>query len=175
MRQLLALVAALLVGACAQLGTKAPHDTEFDLTARLAARYGNDGFTGNLAWRHARTSDEILITNALGAGVAHIAREGDTVVLKTADLREFRASDPEALTEEALGFRLPIGGLADWVRARPSDPNTARVEYGDGGRVKTIQERGWNIEYQEYDEKLPKRIRLTYPNIELRLVISQWN
>ena len=74
----------LFVGACAQLGTKAPQDVEFDLSARLAARYGNEAFSGNLAWRHARTSDEMLITSALGAGVAHIAREGDSI--RTLDL-----------------------------------------------------------------------------------------
>ena len=96
------------------------------------------------------------------------------MVLKTADMREYRASDPEALTEEVLGFRLPLAGLADWVRGRPSNPQTARVEYGEEGRVRTLQERGWTVEYQEYEDKLPKRMRLTYPDIELRLAISQW-
>ena len=164
----------LLAGACAQLGTKAPQDVEFELAGRLAARYGNDAFSGYLAWRHARTSDEMLITSALGAGVAQIERDGDSVVLKTAEGREYRAADAETLTEEVLGFRLPLAGLADWVRSRPSDPQTARIEYDKEGRVHTLQERGWAIEYLEYEDKLPKRMRLTYPNIELRLSISQW-
>ena len=46
----------LIFGACAQLETKAPHDVEFDLSGRLAARYGNEAFTGNLAWRHEITA-----------------------------------------------------------------------------------------------------------------------
>jgi outer membrane lipoprotein LolB len=164
----------LVVGACAQLGTKAPQDVEFELSARLAARYGKEAFSGNLAWRHASTSDEMLITSALGAGVAEIMRNGDSVVLKTAEAREYRAADPEALTEEVLGFRLPLGGLADWVRARPSDPQAAKLEYGPDGRLRTLEERGWKIEYLEYQDKLPSRLRLTYPDIELRLAISQW-
>jgi outer membrane lipoprotein LolB len=165
---------ALLAGACAQLETKAPQDVEFDLSGRLAARYGKEAFTGNLAWRHARSADELLITSSLGAGVARIVRDGDSVVLTTAEPREYRARDAEALTEEVLGFRLPLAGLADWVRGRPSDKSAAKTEYDDQGRLRSLEERGWKIEYQEYEGKLPSRMRLMYPDIELRLAISKW-
>ena len=66
----------VLVAGCAQLQTKVPEDVEFDLSGRLAARYGKDGFTGNIAWRHAKSADEMLITSTLGAGVARIVRDG---------------------------------------------------------------------------------------------------
>src|ERR1041384_4963417 len=78
----------VLVAGCAQLQTKVPEDVEFDLSGRLAARYGKDGFTGNIAWRHAKSADEMLITSTLGAGVARIVRDGDSVVLPTAEPRE---------------------------------------------------------------------------------------
>jgi outer membrane lipoprotein LolB len=165
---------ALLAGACAQLETKAPKDVEFDLSGRLAARYGNEAFSGNIAWRHAKSADEMLITSALGAGVARIVRDGDSVVLTTAEPREYRARDAEALTEEVLGFRLPLAGLADWVRGRPSDQAAAKTYYDEQGRLRSLEERGWKIDYQEYEGKLPARMRLTYPDIELRLAISQW-
>src|SRR3712207_1885855 len=101
----------LVLGACAQLETKAPADIEFDLSGRLAARYGAEAFSGNIAWRHARSADEMLITSSLGAGVARIVRNGDMVVLTTAEPREYKARDAEALTEEVLGFRVPLAGL----------------------------------------------------------------
>jgi outer membrane lipoprotein LolB len=173
--RLLSWAAALLVlGACAQLGTKAPHDVEFDLTGRLAARYGNEAFSGNLAWRHARSSDEMLITSMLGAGVAQIVRDKGSVILTTAEMREYRAADAETLTEEVLGFRLPLAGLADWVRGRASDPSLAKAERGPEGRLRSLEERGWKIDYLEYQGELPSRMRLTYQDIELRLAISRW-
>jgi outer membrane lipoprotein LolB len=174
MRFVLLSVMLLLAGGCAQLQTKVPQDVEFDLSGRLAARYGSEAFSGNLAWRHAGSADELLITSSLGAGVARIVREGDSVVLSTAEPREYRARDAEALTEEVLGFRLPLSGLADWVRGRPSDKAAAKADYDEQGRLRLLEERGWKIEYQEYEGKLPSRMRLTYPNIELRLAISQW-
>jgi outer membrane lipoprotein LolB len=170
----LLLLAALAAGACAQLQTKAPQDVEFDLSGRLAARYGNEAFTGNIAWRHAKSADEMLITSSLGAGVARIVRDGDSVVLTTAEPREYRARDAETLTEEVLGFRLPLSGLADWVRGRPSDQAAAKTHYDEQGRLRLLEERGWKVDYQEYEGKLPSRLRLTYPDIELRLAISKW-
>ena len=174
MRLILLSVMLLLAGGCAQLQTKAPDDVEFSLSGRLAARYGKDAFSGNIAWRHAKSADEMLITTTLGAGVARIVRDGDSVVLTTAEPREYRASDAEALTEEVLGFRLPLAGLADWVRGRPSNESEAKIERDGEGRLRSLEERGWKIDYQEYEGKLPSRMRLIYPDIELRLAISKW-
>jgi outer membrane lipoprotein LolB len=106
--------------------------------------------------------------------VARIVRDGESVVLTTAEPREYSARDAEALTEEVLGFRLPLSGLADWIRGRPSDEAAAKVERDEQGRLRALEERGWKIEYQEYEGKLPSRMRLTYPDIELRLAISRW-
>ena len=174
MRFVLLSVMLLLAGGCAQLQTKVPQDVEFDLSGRLAARYGQEAFTGNIAWRHAKSADEMLITSSLGAGVARIVREGDSVVLTTAEPREYKARDAEALTEEVLGFRLPLTGLADWVRGRPSDTAAAKADYDGEGLLRSLEERGWKIDYQEYEGKRPSRMRLTYPDIELRLAISKW-
>jgi outer membrane lipoprotein LolB len=172
MRRLL-LSALLLLGACAQLETEVPQDVQFDLSGRLAVRYGSEAFSGNLAWRHAGSADEMLITSSLGAGVARLVRDGDSTVLTTAEPRQYRGQDPEALTQEVLGFRLPVSGLADWVRGRPA-AGEAKAQYGDDGRLRSLEQAGWTIEYLEYRDALPSRLRLAYPGIELRLAISQW-
>ena len=166
---------AFLLAACAQVQLKQAADIEFDLSGRIAARYASDSFSGNLAWRHARLSDEMLISSPLGQGVARIVREGDGVMLSTAEPRDYRASDAESLTEQVLGFRLPLAGLADWVRARPSGDSVAKLEKNADGRLASLEQKGWKVEYLEYAGDLPSRLRLTYPGIELRLVISRWN
>jgi len=174
MRAALCAAGLAILAACAQLQSRIPQDVEFDLAGRLAARYGSESFSANLAWRHAREADEMLITTSLGQGVARILREGDEVTLTTAEPREYRAADAETLTEQVLGFRVPLAGLAQWIRARPSGKAAAKAEYHDDGRLRSLEEMGWRVEYLEYDGKLPSRLRLTYPGIELRLAISQW-
>ena len=172
--RLLLLAVLLLLGACAQLETRVPHDVRFDLAGRLAVRYGDEAFSGNLAWRHAATSDELLLTNSLGAGIARLVRDPQGIVLTTAEPKEYRGQDAEALTEEVLGFRLPVTGLGDWVRGRPSPAYPARTGMGPDGRLAWIEQAGWRIEYLEYRDGLPARLRLAYPGIDLRLAISQW-
>jgi len=156
------LLLAAFVAGCAQVEIKPPAGAlEFSLAGRIAARYGKESFSGNIAWRHARDGDELLISTPTGQGVAQIVRQGDAVLLKTAEPREYRASDSESLTERVLGFPVPLEGLAQWVQGKPAPQ---------------LESRGWKVEYQEYDaERRPTRMRLTYSGIELRLAISQWN
>jgi outer membrane lipoprotein LolB len=175
-----AMIAAVLVlAACAPAEIR-PQFTavEFELTGRLAARAEMSGkaesFSGNISWKHGRDADEMLISTPLGQGVARITRQGDAVVLATAEPREYRAADAESLTEQVLGFRLPLSGLADWVRARPSTQSPAQGEYAADGKLLSLQQRGWKIEFQEYEGARPVRLRLAYPGIELRLAITQW-
>ena len=174
----LAGLAILVLAACAQLQTGPAADQVFELSGRLAARHGQEAFTGNLSWRHAGSVDELFVTSPIGQGVARIVRNGDSVVLTTAEPREYRAPDVESLTEQALGFRLPLKGLADWVRARPSADAPAKVEKGADGKISSIEQSGWRIEYLEYGggrpDPLPIRLRLAYPGIDLRLAISEW-
>jgi outer membrane lipoprotein LolB len=102
----------------------------------------------------------MLISTPTGQGIAQIVREGEAVLLKTAEPREYRSNDAEDLTERVLGFRVPLVGLADWVQGRPSPE---------------LEKRGWKIEYQERDEqRRPTRLRITYPGVELRLAVTQW-
>jgi outer membrane lipoprotein LolB len=157
-----AVLLAALLAACAQVELKPPAGAlEFSLAGRIAARSGKDAFTGNIAWRHARDGDEMLITTPTGQGVAQIIRQGDAVVLKTSEPREYRAADSEELTERVLGFRLPIEGLAETVQGRASP---------------SLEKRGWKVEYQEFDEqRRPTRLRLTNAGAEVRLAIHQWN
>jgi len=162
MRQVMRLVLLAFAAACAQVEIKAPEGAlDFSLAGRIAVRSGSEAFTGNIAWRHASGGDEILLSTPTGQGVAQILRQGDAVLLKTSEGKEYRAADSEALTERVLGFRLPIEGLAETVQGKPSP---------------VLESRGWKIEYQERDEqKRPTRLRLTNTGAEVRLAIHQWN
>ena len=150
----------VLVWACAPVELRPPAETQFDLLGRISARYRDDGFTGNVNWRHAAAGDEMLITTPLGQGVARIVRQGDAVQLTTAEGKEFRAGDSEELTERVLGFRLPIEGLANWVQGNPSP---------------ALESRGWKVEYLQRDERnRPRLMRMTYQGVEVRFAVTEW-
>lgn len=174
MRRCTAALAVSLAAACASLP---PPDTEapaFELTARVAVRYGEQSATGRAEWRHSPVADDLVISNPLGQGLAEITRRGDAYVLVTGDGKHHAADDPEALTESVLGWRLPLAGLPDWVRAQPTSGAPARARR-DGARLDELVQSGWKIEYLEYGERgLPRRMRLTRGTLDIRLVIEEW-
>lgn len=176
MRGLCAAAALSLLAACAAPSFLLPAgDAEFELEGRIAARYRDDAGSGGIAWRHGARGDEMLLTSPLGQGIARLVRTGDEVVLTTQDGREFRAMDAESLTEQVLGFRVPLLGLADWVRGRAAPaPAPVLRELDAAGRLALLEQSGWRIEYLEYRGGLPFRLRLTYPGLELRLAVSEW-
>jgi outer membrane lipoprotein LolB len=153
--------ATALVAACAQVEIRPPQGPlDFQLDGRIAARYGQESFTGGVIWRHARDGDDMQINTPFGQGVARIVREGEAVELTTADGKAHRANDVEDLTERVLGFRVPLVGLAEVVQGRPSPD---------------LERRGWKVEVQERDEqRRPLRLRATYQGIDLRLAVTQW-
>lgn len=169
-------LAALAAAGCAELQPAFPeHGVEFELAGRIAARYKEEAASGNVAWRHARVSDELLITTPVGSTVARVVRNGNEVVLTTAEQREYRANDAEALTEQVLGFRIPLAGLSEWVRGRALDGPPVAVVRDKDGRLATLEQNGWSVEYQEFRaDGLPVRMKLSYPGIELRLAIHEW-
>jgi outer membrane lipoprotein LolB len=175
-----ALAVLLTLGGCAALEFERAADARgFELSGRIAVRYGVEAAGGQLRWRHDRDGDEMLISSPLGQGLARIQREGEAVTLTTADGREYRETDAERLTERVLGFRVPLTGLPDWVRGRPAAGGAeATVQHRDAqGRLVVLEQAGWRIEYLDYADEggLPTRLRLTYPSLELRLFIAEWH
>jgi len=174
-RALGASILVLLAG-CSQLSFLQSTDgLRFELSGRIAVKYGDESSSGNVAWRHRSDGDEMLISSPLGQGIARIVRRGDAVTLTTSEPRDYHASNAELLTEEVLGFRLPLVGLSDWVRGRPA-PGPSRARRDEQGRLAELEQSGWRIEYLAYGEdgRLPARMRLLYPGLELRLAISAW-
>jgi outer membrane lipoprotein LolB len=163
-----------LLAACAAPEFQRPADNVvFELSGRIAVKYKDEAASGNIAWRHSADADEMLLSSSFGQGIARIVRTRELVTLTTSEGRDVSAADAEALTEQVLGFRIPLAGLADWVRGRPG-PGPARTRADGEGRLVELEQRGWTIEYLGYADKLPARMRLTYPGVELRLAISDW-
>jgi outer membrane lipoprotein LolB len=174
LRRLCAAATLLLGAGCASIEFERPAgDVVFELSGRIAVKYRNDAASGTIAWRHSVESDEMLLSSPFGQGVARIVRTKDIVTLTTSEGHDVSAADAEALTEQVLGFRIPLAGLADWVRGRPG-PGEARRLTDSAGRLAELEQSGWRIEYLAWERGLPSRLRLLYPGVELRLAISDW-
>jgi len=145
----------------------------FELAGRIAVKFRDEAANGTVAWRHSAGGDEMLLSSPFGQGIARIVRARGMVTLTTSEGHDETAADAEALTERLLGFRIPLAGLADWVRGRPG-PGPASTRNDAEGRLAELEQSGWKIEYLAWEGKRPSRLRLVYPGLELRLAISEW-
>ena len=130
-------------------------------------------FRSRIFWRHSNEADELLITSPIGQGIARINRERDQYRLVTGDSKVYRAADAESLTEQALGWRLPLAGLSDWVQGRASPGRPAETR-GDVATGLELLQDGWRVAYEEFREGRPFRLRLSREDLEIRLIVDQW-
>ena len=173
-RPALCVAAAALLGACASLPEHGvPPPGGFELSGRVAVLHVRDSGSARIFWRHSEDTDEMLITSPVGQSVAKISREGDRYRLLTGDRKEYRARDAESLTEQALGWRLPLSGLSDWVQGRASPDRPAEVSGGPGEGL-DIRQDGWRVAFEQFRDGRPYRLRLSRESVEIRLVVDEW-
>ena len=173
--------AALLAAGCA-LGPPAavrpasPDSEAFAVSGRFAVKHGKDGGSGQLDWRHTPAADELTLRGPLGASIATITREAGVYTLSAPDREPEQALDPDQLTEQALGWRLPLRGLPYWLRGRAEPGVPAETEDKDGAPG-VLRQSGWNIEYlSRYPGNgLPERVNLAREDLQIRLILTSWS
>lgn len=156
------------------------HIEHFSLTGRLGVMTNPKGFSGRVAWQHTSDKDNIDVFSPLGGKVANIIKTDEEVVLTNSKDERISSPDAETLTEETLGFRLPLSGLSYWALGRPSD--TGLVEYvtwDESGRINKLKQNGWDIQYQDYEANegyfLPKKIVLRTDELIIKLIVEKWS
>lgn len=145
------------------------------LVGRIGIQTQAESLSGNLRWQHRSDSDDLLLTSPLGQGVARIARDAGGVTLEVPGRPAQRAPDAESLTQEALGYALPVAGLAWWVQALPDPARPFDTAHDAEGRLERLQQDGWTIDYARYDGARPKKLILTRTGLEIRLVADTWH
>jgi outer membrane lipoprotein LolB len=159
---------------------------DFALVGRASVKGGKESFSGGVQWQHSGNRDEILLLNPLGQTLAQIQRTPEGVHLATSEQENFYANDVESLTEQVLGWRLPLMGLQYWVQGINSPATTAAIDKGPDGLVVAIRQDGWEIGYSSYfpssssqamrgQGALPKLLMLTRNGLQIKLVIDTWN
>lgn len=184
MRRVLAGFAALAflaLAGCASLAPvsrpeAAPAREAFQLSGRFAVRFGKEGGSGRIQWTHTEALDDLDVLSPIGQGLARIVRRDGIYTLTTNDGRESRSADPGRLTQDTLGWRLPLDGLHHWITGHSEPGSPATETRSPDGRLQTLEQAGWRIEYLGYHNEsgFPERMRVTRGDLDLRLVLEDW-
>lgn len=153
---------------------------DFNILGRIAIQDENQSFSGSFRWQHLAASDEILLFTPLGQAVAEISKDHEGVRLITSKLEAFYANDVESLTEEILGWRLPLNGLQFWIQGMHSPANASQKDFDNKNQIIAIRQDGWHIHYQGFTAAqpnvaaLPRVLNLVYQKLKIRLVVDDW-
>jgi len=152
----------------------------FNLLGRISIQNEHQRHSGRISWQHTNISDEILLFSPFGQVVAKILRDRDSARLITSKQEIFYASDIEDLTEEILGWRLPLNGLQYWIQGHHSPFTASAKDINHEDRVIAIRQDAWHIRYNSFfpnqQEQIarPRILELNYQDLKIRMVVDNW-
>jgi outer membrane lipoprotein LolB len=189
MQRRLFLLALALTGACTTTlplpsGTRT-YRSDVRLGGRLSVSYRAAGkpesLQGKFLWVQRGEEIDIELLTPLGQTIARIAIAPGRARIEQSggDVRE--AASIDQLTEQMLGWTLPVNGLRYWLQGFMPDARgqLASVTPDQSG---TLRGDGWKLRYVSWQADgstaMPKRIDFTrdtaQSELALRVVIDRW-
>ncbi|MDC9724599.1 MAG: lipoprotein insertase outer membrane protein LolB [Gammaproteobacteria bacterium] len=153
---------------------------QWKIKGRTVITQDKEAWNVGLRWQEDRGNYQIKLEGPFSQGGVTLEGKKGHVVLTTADGKKLSATNPEALLMEAAGWNLPVSALRDWVKGIPYRKETFEsVNYDDKGRITTLVQQGWNVEFLRYvpfgSHSMPSKVFIKHPDLSLRLVITSWN
>ncbi len=185
-RFLLTLALALAaLGGCAAVaplpaGMRSYTD-ELTLAGRLSLRYPVQGKTqsvqGKFLWSQHRDATDIELYSPLGQTLARISIAPGVATLEQSGGERRVAASADALTEEALGWPLPVDGMRYWLQGFVRDAG-GRMQAAMPDSGQRFDSDGWQLSYPTWQAHgsvaVPKRVDAVRGDIALRIVIDDW-
>jgi outer membrane lipoprotein LolB len=178
-------LAAALIGGCASLTP--PEPPLHSYSGRFAADVSRAGVREAVSGRFTLVTfpnrTALDLASPLGNTLARVevdpAGARLTATKPDGTLATWQGDSPDALVESALGFGLPVSGLADWIAGRAVPDRPAR-QFPEAGAAQRIEQDGWVITIDERFEETgtPRRLSLrrddaaSATSLGLRLVLD---
>ena len=156
----------------------------YALKGRLGVVTVKQGFSGSIEWQHQANKDNqtsldnIDVYSPVGGKLANISKNANGVTMTDQKGNSVKAKDAESLTENTLGFRLPLSGLSDWTVGRPTTSKIEASSWNAQGHLTYLKQDGWDISYENYADSnglmLPSKVVLKSEKVNLKLIIEKW-
>ena len=157
---------AAVLGGCAtstanlSRATVGAYQETIDLAGRLSVNYQKDGrresLNGNFTWAQRPAAIDVALVSPLGQTVATINVTPGTATLVQAGQAPRTASDIDGLSQQALGWPLPVSGLRDWLQGYATDGQGQRFS-ASPANSSVVTKDGWRLRFMSWqDENAPQ-------------------
>ena len=181
----LAVIAAALTG-CATSKANLSHanvaayrDT-VNLSGRLSVNYQKDGapgsITGQFNWQQTPGRVDVSLASPLGQTIATISVTPESATLTQSERPPRVAKDLDTLTNQSLGWSLPVSGLRDWVQGYATGADGKRFTASPANNTVTTKD-GWRLRFVTWQDETaavpqPKRIDADREELAIRFAIQ---
>jgi outer membrane lipoprotein LolB len=146
----------------------------FALNGRISVKHLETRQSAGLHWTHRAQSDEVLLLTPLGQTAARVYRDDSNATLDNGD-KHYQDVDAESLMEQVLGWHLPLNGLHHWVLGMADPESPAQIERADNGQISVLHQDGWEVHFLRYADSLPARLQLSREDLQVQLLIDEWD
>jgi outer membrane lipoprotein LolB len=164
------------------------YSDNIELAGRLSVRYqGNqkeEALHGNFNWNQTPVLTSVALLSPLGQTMAviDVTPQGARLAQNGQPVRT--APDVDTLTEQTLGWPLPVAGLREWLQGYAIDAAGRRIVATPQASELTTRD-GWQLRYAAWQDDTPtpqnrpKRIDLSRHtaqagDVSIRIVIDSW-
>lgn len=132
----------------------------------------------SVSWNQQGGRYTLTFLGPLSLGRVQITGAPGAITLARSNHAPVSAKNPEQLMQQQLGWHMPISSLYYWVRGLSAPNSPAKTQLDPYEHLSQLNQEGWNIRYLKYTNvngiDLPSLIALNSPELQLRLVIKQW-
>ncbi|WP_082859260.1 lipoprotein insertase outer membrane protein LolB [Microbulbifer sp. Q7] len=154
----------------------------WEAKGKLGVRSPKENGSANLVWQQANTNYRIHLSGPLGAGATTISGSPSGVSLQKGSDPAVFASNPAQLTEEVMGWPLPVSEMFYWVRGLAAPGAAAGQQKDARGRLQSLRQSGWQLNFSGYQAvgpyQLPSKIKAATTNaagpVSVTVVIKEW-
>ena len=103
------------------------------------------------------------LANPLGLAVAQLRVRNGQALLQIANQADQQASNLDTLTEQAIGWRVPIDKMANWLNGKSNGPADDAL-FDANGRLIEASDSGWRLKVSAWREDgKPQRLHIEWP------------
>lgn len=147
------------------------------VAGKIGLRQNGRGTSAQVNWQQAQDQYTLRLSGPLGIGTVLVEGDARGVTVHNKD-GVFEAPSPEQLLLDLTGWQIPITALRYWARGLPAPDMPIVQQHIDQGRLASLDQGGWNIEYRDYAMVdglwLPAKMLMSRPETQLTLLYKTW-
>lgn len=150
----------------------------WQISGKVGIRSARESGSATLFWLQRQDYFDIRLAGPMGRGAARLTGRPGAVSLDAASSGQFHSTSAETLLQQQLGWSLPVAHLFWWIRGLPAEDSQSRLTLDSESRLAKLEQDDWQVEYLSYVEQngywLPERMKLHGANLDITLVIKDW-